>query len=120
MRLFTIAAVCLSSSLLCSAALAETRFVPTDHSTATMLCISAATDSRLVFKREVNDSNMRMQTVANKISCNDMPIASFAQFAGNDKVYQHLRGYMKGQVQIQEIAAQPGQTITIVGSSAPQ
>jgi hypothetical protein len=41
-------------------------------------------------------------------------VASFAQQAGNTAVYQQLKRYIKGQVDIQDIAAVPAHGVVLL------
>lgn len=101
MRIFTLIACCVVSSAVLAA---EPQFVAADPSMETALCISAATSNRLDFKQDLQYNRVRVAVAANKLVCNDLPVASFAFQAGNTAVYQHLKKYVKGHVDIQDIA----------------
>ncbi len=101
MRIFTLLACCI---VITSAAAAETRYVPADQSMETALCISAATSDRFEFRQDLQFNRVQDKVAANKLQCNDLPVTSFALQAGNTAVYQHLKKYVKGHVDIQDIA----------------
>ncbi len=101
MRMFTLIVCCILST---TAVAAETRYVPADQSMETALCISAATSDRFEFRQDLQFNRVGDQVAANKLQCNNLPVASFAQQAGNTAVYQHLKKYVKGHVDIQDIA----------------
>ncbi len=111
MRIFTFIVCCIVSS---AGVVAEPLYVAADPSMETALCISAATSDRLDFKQDLQLNRMRPVVAANKLLCNDLPVASFALQAGNTAVYQHLQKYVKGHVDIQDIAAVPGQSTVVV------
>ncbi|WP_430455176.1 DUF3718 domain-containing protein [Rheinheimera sp.] len=111
MRIFTFIVCCIVTS---ASVAAEPQYVAADSSMETALCISAATSDRLDFKQDLQHNRMRPVVAANKLQCNDLPVASFALQAGNTAVYQHLKKYVKGHVDIQDIAAVPGQSTVVV------
>ncbi len=102
MRIFTFIVCCIVTS---ASVAAEPQYVAADSSMETALCISAATSDRLDFKQDLQHNRIRPAVVANKLQCNDQPVANFALQAGNTAVYQHLKKYVKGHVDIQDIAA---------------
>ena len=97
-----------------SAVAAQTQYVAADQSRETALCISAATDKKADFKQELKYNRVGAAVAANKLVCNDMPVASFAFQAGNTAVYQHLKKYVRGHVDIQDIAVKPLQGSVMV------
>jgi len=102
MRTLTFVFCCIFST---SVLAAESRYVAADQSMETALCLSAATASKSDFKQDLRFNRLRPTVAANKLLCNDLPVASFAFQAGNTAVYQHLKPYVKGHVDIQDIAA---------------
>lgn len=104
MRTLSIVLCCLFST---SVLATESRYVAADQSMETALCVSAATASKADFKQELRFNRIRPAVAANKLLCNDLPVASFALQAGNTAVYQQLKPYVKGHVDIQDIAALP-------------
>jgi len=102
MRTFTFILCCVLSS---SVYAAEPQYVAADESMETALCVSAATSDRFEFQQDLANSRVRSAVAANKLVCNELPVASFAFQAGNTAVYQHLKKYVKGHVDIQDIAA---------------
>lgn len=83
---------------------AQTQYVAADRSMETALCISAVSDNKADFQQELKFNRVHIAVAANKLLCNDMPVASFAFQAGNTALYQHLQKYVRGRVDIQDIA----------------
>ena len=83
MRIFTFIVCCIVTS---ASVAAEPLYVAADSSMETALCISAATSDRLDFKQDLQHNRIRPSVVANKLQCNDQPIANFAFQAGNTAV----------------------------------
>lgn len=113
MRTLTFILSCIFSTSILAA---ESSYVAADQSMETALCISAATSSGIDFKQDLRFNRIRPAVAANKLLCNDLPVASFALQAGNTAVYQQLKPHVKGHVDIQDIAALPvAGTLTVQG-----
>lgn len=110
MRKLLLICVVLSTSVVAG----ESRYVAADQSMETALCVSAATANTAEFKQELKYNRVRSAVAANKLLCNDIPVASFAFSAGNTAVYQHLKQYVRGRVDIQDIALAPAQGTLVV------
>lgn len=98
--LFTITGILLASMQLQAAP----TYVAADNSRESKLCVSAAMESRIGFRMDVEYSGIMMRTVANHLSCNDQPVAEFAQAAGNTANAAILQRYYtpKTRVEIRE------------------
>lgn len=116
MRSFIFIACCVVSSAVLSSAVlaAEPQYVAADNSIESALCVSAATANRFEFQQQLESLRVRPAVAANKLMCNDLPVASFAQQAGNTVVYQQLKRYIKGQVDIQDIALVPAHGVVLL------
>ena len=81
-----------------------------DNSLESELCVSAATSSKLKMHSDIKDfrssalASENYKLVANKLYCNGMNIAEFAEQAGNFDVAEKLAKYRKGNVEIRDIA----------------
>jgi len=82
---------------------AEKKFVATDDSIETKICIAAAKNNLRQYKRTVDSLSHRksiQRKVANKLLCNDENVYGFAKRYQADKVAGYLSRYVKHEVTV--------------------
>ncbi|WP_341503227.1 DUF3718 domain-containing protein [Gallaecimonas sp. GXIMD4217] len=78
-----------------------------DNSIATRICMDAAANKPARMLRTADDISYGYSLIANRISCNGLPIGRFAQAAGSDRVARQLlpRSHQRTWVEIHDIGA---------------
>lgn len=105
----------LATSLATSAG--EVEFVGADNSIATQLCVAVGTNHRLTLIKELTEHRISRSIVANKLTCNDMPVPQFAKKFGLHKTAGLLNIDFTTDTSITDIAmTENTQTIVISGS----
>lgn len=76
-----------------SASATEYRFIATDNSQETRLCVVAASNRLGKLKTEVSESAHSPRYQANSVRCNGASLAQFAHQYGADKTYRYLASH---------------------------
>lgn len=82
------------------------KFVGTDNTLETKLCLTAVSDQVRQFKRQIADTGLRRSRIAKGLKCNDVNVTVFAYQYGANTTGDFLNRYNKvlGKTSIQDIA----------------
>lgn len=117
MRTFPVIS-CLLANVLCGSAMAAS-LKAADHRVESQLCVSAATQPAHQFKQDAAQQHLSVAMLANKLQCNDQPIASFARQYGNTAVASQLGRYQRGHVDIEVISSADVPLASVAGAISP-
>ncbi|MFT6269389.1 MAG: hypothetical protein ACJAVV_002214 [Alphaproteobacteria bacterium] len=113
-------ALTLTAANLATAGNSQT-YVAQNDLTESKICVAAATGSNSRMNSTIKQMlptklmHTKYTLVANKLKCNGMNVADFAEQAGNIEVANKLKSYRTKNVKIQDIAAIDTNTAIING-----
>lgn len=112
-----LAAALISTTLFASVnASADTQFFAADNSPGTALCMAMTTNKPLKLHRELKETYLKKHSLADKLTCNDMSLAKFANTYGLNRTGKYLNLEVKTSTSIQDLAMAKKQIIYVSGS----
>ena len=111
-----IAAMTLALCAFNSSAASAQKFVATNNSPTTQLCMAVTTNKPLRVNKTLKFNRITKNIALKKVQCNGEPITDFAYRYGFDRAAKFLHGNRKGSVEIRDIAKADAKPITVTGS----
>lgn len=95
-----------------------TEFVAADESIGTQICMAIASNKRTTLKNTMASHKVTHYTIKNKLTCNDMSVATFANTYNLNRTASQLHFDLNTLTSIRDLSARAPKPSTIIVSGS--